>query len=269
MTRPEPDVDTRDELPYPPLEMRELVGQTDLRAYDNPSGALVYPYIPAEQYDSVFDFGCGCGRVARQLLLQSVRPTRYVGVDLHKGMVEWCQRNLADGSGRFEFLHHDVFNIRFNPEGVQPPVMVFPVGDGEFTMVHALSVFTHLTQMQTEHYLREVARVLRSDGVFFSSWFFFDRSTVPFLPETHNALYVDYVDPTAAVLYDRSWVEHLASQLGMVISYVEAPKVRGHQWTLLMQPASSGASQAQWPDDNAPIGKTVPPPGRADPHLIR
>jgi SAM-dependent methyltransferase len=247
--------------------MRELVGPTDLRAYDNLHGALVYPYISAEQYDSVFDFGCGCGRVARQLLQQSVRPTRYVGVDLHKGMVEWCQHNLA--AEGFEFVHHDVYNVRFNPTGVQPPVMVFPVGDREFTMVHALSVFTHLTQMQTEHYLSEVARVLRPEGVVLSSWFFFDKSDFPFLPETHNALYVDYVDPTAAVVYDRRWVESLASRHDLVISYIEPPAIRGHQWTLLMQPSSSGVTPAQWPDDNAPIGKTVPPHGRTDPHLIR
>jgi SAM-dependent methyltransferase len=80
--------DARESLPFPPLEMRELVGQTDLRAYDNQTGELIYPFISAEKYESVLDFGCGCGRVARQLLLQDVRPTRYVGLDLHKGMVE-------------------------------------------------------------------------------------------------------------------------------------------------------------------------------------
>lgn len=262
-------IDARGSLPFPPLEMRELVGQTDLSAYDNPSGALIYPYISVEKYDSFFDFGCGCGRVARQLIQQDVRPTRYVGVDMHKGMVEWCEHNLAGATEGFEFLHHDVYNIRFNPTGVQPPVMLFPVGDREFTMVHAFSVFTHLTQMQTEHYLPEVARVLRADGVFLGSWFLFDKSNFPFLPETHNALYVDYVDPAAAVLYDRRWVEKLASKHGLVISYIEPPKIRGHQWTLLMQPTSSGVDPAQWPEDNAPIGDMVPPHGRTDPHLIR
>jgi SAM-dependent methyltransferase len=190
-------------------------------------------------------------------------------VDLHKGMVEWCQHHLAAVSEGFEFLHHDVYNIRFNPTGVQPPVMVFPVGDGEFTMVHALSVFTHLTQMQTEHYLAEFARVLRTDGVALSSWFLFDKSEFPFLPESHNALYVDYVDPTAAVIYDRKWVESLAARHGLVISYIEPPRIRGHQWTVLMQPANSGVDPARWPDDDAPIGTAVPPQGRADPHLIR
>src|SRR5262245_6139899 len=52
------------ELPMPPLEMRRLVGPTDLALYDNPNGALIYPYLPAESFRRFFDFGCGCGRVA-------------------------------------------------------------------------------------------------------------------------------------------------------------------------------------------------------------
>ena len=82
-------------LPIPPMEMRVIVGPTDTRAFDNPEGSLVYPYVAAEKYESVFDFGCGCGRVARRLIQQRVPPDRYVGVDLHKGMIDWAQNNLA------------------------------------------------------------------------------------------------------------------------------------------------------------------------------
>src|SRR5437016_14083456 len=81
-------------LPLPPLEMRQLVGLTDEAEFDNPSGGLVFPYLSAEQYASVFDFGCGCGRIARQLIQQQPRPERYMGIDLHLGMIEWCRRNL-------------------------------------------------------------------------------------------------------------------------------------------------------------------------------
>jgi SAM-dependent methyltransferase len=80
------------EIPIPPLELRELVGLPDASFYDNPTGELVYPYLPAKAYASVFDFGCGCGRVARQLMLQHPRPQRYLGIDLHRGMIAWCGR---------------------------------------------------------------------------------------------------------------------------------------------------------------------------------
>ena len=62
-----------DQLPMPPLEMRELVGPTDEAAFDNPDGRLLYAFLPVEAYESVFDFGCGCGRVARQLVQQHPR----------------------------------------------------------------------------------------------------------------------------------------------------------------------------------------------------
>lgn len=258
-------------LPIPSVEMRELVGPTDPKEFDNPTRSLIYhylPYVTEEKYESFFDFGCGCGRVARQLIQQRVPPKRYVGVDLHKGMVEWAQANLAASTHGFEFHHHDVYNVRFNPQGKEPPVESLPVGDSEFTMVHALSVFTHLTQMQTEFYLPEVARILRDDGVFVSSWLLFDKASFPFLPEICGALYASDVDPSAAVVYDREWVQAFATRCGMVIAHIKPPPVRGHQWILTMKAITSGALQAEWPLDDAPIGKRIAPPGRSNPHLI-
>jgi hypothetical protein len=57
-------------LPIPPPEMRKLVGVEDARLFDNPARALVYPHLPGEVFNAVFDFGCGCGRIARQLIQQ-------------------------------------------------------------------------------------------------------------------------------------------------------------------------------------------------------
>ena len=256
-------------LPMPPPEMWDLVGAPGPKYFDNPEGKPVYPSVPAERYESFFDFGCGCGRVARQLIQQRVPPVRYVGVDLHKGMIDWAQRNLAPAAEGFEFLHHDVYNLRFNPNGKVPPMERFPVGDHEFTFVHALSVFTHLTQSQAEYYLPEVVRILHPEGVFLSSWFLFDKSFFPFMPDDYSALYVNYEDPSAAVVFDRSWVQAMAAKCSLVICGVTPPQVRGHQWTLQMQTQASGAKWAEWPADDAPIGKTVPPTGSEDAHLIR
>jgi hypothetical protein len=57
-------------IPIPPAEIRELVGPTEPEAFDNPDHQLVYPYLEPAVYESVFDFGCGCGRVARQQIQQ-------------------------------------------------------------------------------------------------------------------------------------------------------------------------------------------------------
>jgi SAM-dependent methyltransferase len=76
-------------LPLPPLELRDLVGAPEPERYDNPSGRPIYPYLPEAAFESVLDFGCGCGRVARQLIQQRPRPAHYMGIDLHRGMIAW------------------------------------------------------------------------------------------------------------------------------------------------------------------------------------
>src|SRR5690606_31407174 len=77
-------------LPIPPLNFREIVGPTDEAAFDNPERTRIWgdlaigPLAPGEAYERVFDFGCGCGRNARQLFLQEQPPAKYVGIDIHK-----------------------------------------------------------------------------------------------------------------------------------------------------------------------------------------
>lgn len=242
-------------LPIPPLEMRELVGPTDEAAFDNPAGKPIFGNaIELDLYESVFDFGCGCGRIARKLLQQTPRPDRYLGIDLHAGMIRWDIKNLAiDG---FEFQHHDVFNRSFNPRGV-PTNLPFPAEDHSASLVIAYSVFTHLAQAQCEHYLREVARILKPDGVMISTWFLFDKRGFPMMQDFQNTLYINDVDVTNATIFDRDWMVNLASSLGLTIRSVQAPDIRGFHWTLQFTPAHVPA--APWPEDSGPIGHSPPP----------
>jgi hypothetical protein len=84
-------------------------------------------------------------------------------------MIAWDNEHLAPHLPQFSFEHHNVFSATFNPDPESPRMARFPVEDEEITLVIAISVFTHLIQDQTEHYLDEVARVLRSDGVVIST----------------------------------------------------------------------------------------------------
>ena len=147
------------ELPIPPEEMRGLVGPTDPAFFDNPNGKMLYP---DESTGDVFDFGCGCGRLARQLIQQRPQPRSYVGIDLHAGMIRWCQANLR--SPQFRFEHHDVFNPGFNP-GDKPQRVDLPAEDSSCDLVIAHSVFTHILEDSALHYLAECARILRSGGI--------------------------------------------------------------------------------------------------------
>jgi SAM-dependent methyltransferase len=254
----------RTSLPLPPAEMRALVGLTDPAYYDNPSGGLVYPHLEPRVYAKVFDFGCGCGRVARQLIQQRPCPTHYVGVDLHRGMIEWCKANLAPGAPGFEFHHHDVYNVGFNPGPDKPMTAPLPVRDHEFTLVNAWSVFTHLTQSQTEYYLPEVARILDPRGVVNSTWFLFDKNAFPMMQTFQNALYINDTDPSNAVIYERNWLREAAREAGLTIVHVVPPEIRGFHWRIVMTPSHEGIREVELPPDTAPVGHEPPPVLRTD-----
>jgi SAM-dependent methyltransferase len=255
-------------LPLPPHEMRTLVGPTDPSLFDNPEGNLVFPGLKPTQFRSVLDFGCGCGRVARQLIQQGPRPERYVGLDLHAGMIKWCDRNLTPHAPGFEFRHHDVFYNAFNPGRGKPLHAPLPFGDDEFSLVIALSVFTHLTQVQTEPYLAELSRVLEPDGILLTTWFLFDKRDFPMMQEDQNTLFINEHDVRNAVIYDRTWARQAAADVGLVICEAIPPGIRGHQWELRMTQPRAGIEEMEWPDDVAERGRQPSPPMPSNASLI-
>jgi SAM-dependent methyltransferase len=238
--------------------MRALIGGLGPEHFDNPSHELVYEYLPARAYTSVFDFGCGCGRLARRLIQQEPQPSRYLGIDLHLGMIKWCQANLTPFAPAFRFEHHDVFSACLNSKS-KSRFLPFPAKSASFSLVEAWSVFTHLSPDQTEHYLREVARILEHDGVLHSTWFLFEKSEFPMMQDFQNALFINEIDPSNAVIYDREWVRRTVRSAGLVIYSITAPEVRGFQWQLLMAPIASGLKEATFPHDDAPKGIRNPP----------
>lgn len=238
--------------------MRELVGAPESERYDNPSGELLYPYLPAAAYESIFDFGCGCGREARKLIQQRVRPMRYLGVDLHRGMVAWCQHNLSPQAPGFRFEHHDIYNAGLNPSG-QHRVLPLPADDSTFSLFNAVSVFTHCSQDRAEHYLREAARILRPNGYLHASWFLFDKRSFPMMQPFQNALYINETDPSNAVIFDRNWLRETATSAGLTIAWAQPPSIRGFHFPIVMRPQTAGCRDVELPVDDAPVG-SVPPP---------
>lgn len=241
-------------IPIPPAEMRATVGPRDPEDYDNPTGTPVYPYLPADAYRFVFDFGCGCGRVARRLIQQTPRPARYLGIDPHRGMVGWAAANLSPAAPGFDFRHHDVYSPGYAPGNALRLADRFPVADGAVSLLIAHSVFTHLTLDQADFYLGEVARALAPDGRAVTTWFFFDNASCPFLPAGPFALYASEKDFSTAVLFDRRWFLEAVGRHGLGVARTVPPARPGHQWEVWLgrRPAVGedrfplGADGAEW-----------------------
>lgn len=252
--------------PLPPIELRKLVGPTEAEAYDNPSGDLLFPDLGPDKYDFVFDFGCGCGRIARQLIQQETPPRRYVGVDLHRGMVEWCRRHLEPLHPGFSFHHQNVRNIGLNPGGTAA-TSPFPVDDETVTLFVAWSVFTHVNEAAATYYIEELKRVLHQTGTAITTWFLFDKTNFPMMQEFQNALFINDTDPTNAVIFDKDWLQDSLRAAGLMIAKVIPPEIRGYQWRIHVEHLEPGAEVYEFPEDLAPKGIARPP--LTEPHADR
>jgi hypothetical protein len=145
-----------------------------------------------------------------------------------------------------------------------PRYAPFPIDDGTATLIVAWSVFTHTTQQQTEHYLGEVARILHDRGTLVSTWFLFEKKNFPMMQDFQNALYINEFDPTNATIFDRTWLAGMISNLGLQITHVKPPEIRGFQWELRISKKGQG-TPVEICEDLAPYGRMPPPVPTVDP----
>jgi 2-polyprenyl-3-methyl-5-hydroxy-6-metoxy-1,4-benzoquinol methylase len=97
---------------------------------------------------SVLDFGCGCGRVLRHWA--SLDGPSVHGTDYDRRAVEWCAQELPFAG--------------VSTNELAPPLRY---ADGQFELVYALSVFTHLTEELAHAWMAELRRVVSPVGLLY------------------------------------------------------------------------------------------------------
>ncbi len=96
--------------------------------------------------DSVLDFGCGPGFLARAI---SPYAAKVVGADVSRGVVA-CARQLNPAS-----------NLSYV---ANRPSDLAAVPSGSMDLIYSFAVFQHLRREQTECFLREFVRILKPGG---------------------------------------------------------------------------------------------------------
>jgi SAM-dependent methyltransferase len=102
---------------------------------------------PFAAFDSVLDFGCGCGRTLIWLAREYPGKALY-GTDVDAPAIRWCRLHLAAAGF-----------------AVNPPLPPTLYPDGMFDLILAISVFTHLDEEPQLRWLAELQRILRPGGV--------------------------------------------------------------------------------------------------------
>jgi len=140
--------------PLPPPGLRARVGGVSRDEFElvgrEGSSAILRVFEmtrrPDREYPRWFDFGCGCGRIARRLV--ETAPVRSLtGVDVDADQIRWARRHLTGTYG--------VMNAT-------PPLALQP---DSFDAIYAGSIFSHLDEREQFAWLEELRRILAPGGL--------------------------------------------------------------------------------------------------------
>ena len=102
------------------------------------------------EFHSILDFGCGSGRVLRNI--DSGNNKTLWGADIDASAIRWCQKHLP--------------GYHFATVDPNPPT---DFKAGSFDLIFAISVFTHLDEKRQNAWLAEISRLLQPGGIFIAS----------------------------------------------------------------------------------------------------
>ena len=133
---------------------------------------LIFQNLPTKRPLKILDVGSGVGRIAIACEPYLSPGDQYVGLDVMRADVEFCCRHFGEDK-RFSFIHFDHANGYYAPDQTGSRQR-WPLEDGMFDLVTAISVWTHLLEDDARFYLRELARVLKPGGRALVTFFVMD-----------------------------------------------------------------------------------------------
>jgi ubiquinone/menaquinone biosynthesis C-methylase UbiE len=192
----------------------------------------------------VLDVGCGCGRLSPALAKYLTPNGWYEGFDVAKPLLDWCKENLEPVLPNVRFSYANVKAGGHNPEGIiAATAFSFPYADHRFDLAICSSVFTHMLPAETEAYIAEASRVLKSGGRCFITAFLFDSDAKMAVakgstifdfkyPIGPSCLTFDPESPTEGVACRKEWLIELLARHGLEVELIELGnwrRVRSHE----------------------------------------
>lgn len=169
---------------------------------------------------SVFDVGCGYGRLAYALRRQNFAGD-YVGLDILARHIKWLNDNFESVEPKYRFKYIDVHNARYNPAGK------LQTGDADLKpgfqpdLTLLLSVFTHMYEADIENYLKKLRQIMSPRSVVYATFFSLtgDQKRRPYnfahkLNET--CYYHDEKDPLHAIAFDEGFLRKVFARTGFL-----------------------------------------------------
>lgn len=203
---------------------------------------------------SFLEIGCGIGRDAFQLV-DVLGNGRYEGIDVTRDSILWCQRNISRDHPNFTFHHFDANHELYNPLGKKSSLdFELPAANRSIDRIALGSVFTHLFEQEVVHYMKEIARVLKPDGLAYATFFLYSEETIAATrknnltpnnlmfehPYDDGCFINDAAYPTGAVAYTDDAMQRMISKAGLQLA---RPYLKGW-WSGLHAEADDGQEVA-------------------------
>jgi len=215
----------RGQLHLPPWWLRD-VGGSNFEATGREFLRLFIELAHLRPAEQILEIGCGSGRTALPMTGYLSQAGSYTGMDITLEAIHWCQRHITSRYPNFQFLHADLYNRRYNPEGrYYTKDYCFPFNDESFDFIFLTSVFTHLLPEDTKNYLREMARLLRPAGRGLITFFLLNEAQQMLASQGQNDVDFKYgsgpyrtrseITPESAVAYDEVFLGQLIAQCGL------------------------------------------------------
>lgn len=189
----------------------------------------------------VLDVGCGVGRFA-VALTEFLDDGAYDGTDVVAESIDWCSSAITPEFPSFRFHLIEAKNEHYAPEHSASASQVpFAFEDASFDFVFSNSLYTHLLEEATVHYLREMARVLKPGGRMLSTIFLLDESARRSVASGGSAngwtlahrigeAHVEKADnPEAVVAYDEAFIAECVEAAGMTLEVLHGRWSGGHE----------------------------------------
>jgi SAM-dependent methyltransferase len=208
----------------PPGEV--FVGAGDFLSVGNHFFDLFKKFGGLQPTHDVLDVGAGQGRMAVPFTQYLVSSARYVGIEVVKDAVDWCNQQYKVYPN-FKFIHADIYNKLYNAQGqIQDSEYRFPLENESIDFVFLTSVFTHMAPSGVQNYLSEIQRVLRPGGRCVITYFLLNPDSLEFIrtgrtTQLFNHRRFDVCMTTkpdrfeAAVAYDEPYILQAYAQHGL------------------------------------------------------
>ncbi len=141
-------------------------------------GALAGAGYQLNEFKNILDFGVGCGRTLRWLAPLAPN-SNFHGADIDHEAIAWCRAHLRPAT--------------CTVNGARPPLSY---RNGQFDLVYAISVLTHLNESYQFHWLAELRRIARPGALVIVTLHgdpLFGHIPEPLRPqaETHGFVFVE------------------------------------------------------------------------------